>query len=79
MMSKTPPSDEALQEITDAAAAALTSPGESVIAIAVWALIEGPEGPTSARGQWAIYPTGISEAIFRQLRIDIDRILKEEQ
>lgn len=74
-MQRTPPSDEALQQITNAAAAALASPGESVIGIVVWALIEGPEGPTSARGQWAIYPTGASDAMLRQLRIDIDRIL----
>ncbi len=72
-MQKTPPSDEPLQEITNAAAAALTSPGETVTAIAVFILIEG--GPDGLRGQWAIYPTGASDAVLRFLRDDVDRLL----
>jgi hypothetical protein len=72
MMPNTPPSDEALQEITNAAAAALTSPGEAVIGTVLFVLIEGPNG---LRGQWAIQPTGASDAMLRFLRDDIDRIL----
>lgn len=72
MSAQTPPSDEALQEITNAATSVLASPGEAVIGVVLFVLLEGPDGP---RGQWAIHPAGASDALLRFARTDIGRIV----
>jgi hypothetical protein len=72
MMQNSPPSDEAFLEIYEAVGKVLARPGETVTAVFVHILVDGPDGDM---GRWIISPKDAYEAVLRIVDREIHEVL----
>ena len=69
------PSDEAYDDIRNAAERALAAPNEKVISFALYALVETDDDPLTAHRRWLVFPHAVRDELLREIHADIENIL----